>query len=85
MSVGFNDEEIESNMQRRIFDLSEKDRTALMTIKAEIRREARQRCLDELEAFSKGEEIESGVGTDVERVYLLLLQRHENRQGFTPA
>jgi hypothetical protein len=48
----------------------------------QIRSEARKRCLDELEAFSKGEDIESGVGVDVERAYLLLIQRHEQKDGF---
>lgn len=46
---------------------------------AQIRRETRKRCLDEFEAFSNGEDIEGGVGSDVERVYLTMLQRHDRR------
>jgi hypothetical protein len=43
--------------------------------KAAVRREAWQRVLDEFEALSKGEEIDSGIGVDVERVFYLALQR----------
>lgn len=70
MSLLFNDEEIEANMLRRIAAV---DTTALAELKAQIRREARKRCLDEIEALAKGESIESGIGADVERVYYLAL------------
>jgi hypothetical protein len=39
---------------------------------AEIRRESRQRTLDELKAFSTHQPIEAGVGVDVERAYWLV-------------
>jgi hypothetical protein len=42
---------------------------------ARIRRESRRRCLDEIEAISKGSDIESGVGSDVVRVFALALAR----------
>ena len=46
---------------------------------AEIRRESRQRTLDELKAFSTHQPIEAGVGVDVERAYWLvrLVMRQE--------
>jgi hypothetical protein len=48
---------------------------------AEIRREARKRCLDEIEALSKNESIESGVGSDVEKVYYLaILSKNEKKE-----
>jgi hypothetical protein len=56
--------------------------SSLPELKAEIRREARKRCLEELEAYSKGEDIESGIGVDVERAYLMMIQRHEQKDGF---
>jgi hypothetical protein len=47
---------------------------------AGIRRESRKRCLDEIEALAKREDIEAGVGADVESVYLIALQREANRR-----
>ena len=47
---------------------------------AEIRREARDRCLDEIEALSKGEDIEFGVGVDVNRAYYLAIHRYSQKQ-----
>jgi hypothetical protein len=47
---------------------------------AEVRREARQRALDELEALATGTRIEAGVGVDVEAAYWklrALLSRRE--------
>ena len=44
---------------------------------AEIRREARKRTLDEFMALSSGEQIECGIGVDVERAYYLILARNE--------
>jgi hypothetical protein len=46
---------------------------------ARIRRESRRRCLDEIEAISKGSDIESGVGSDVMRVYAIALARVQSR------
>ena len=48
------------------------DIASLVELKAQIRREARKRCLDEIEALFKGKSIESGIGADVERVYYLI-------------
>jgi hypothetical protein len=45
---------------------------------ARIRRESRQRCLDEFECLSKNDR--SNVGVDVERVYLLSIQRAEQQE-----
>ncbi len=47
---------------------------------AEIRSEARKRCLDEIEALSKNESIEFGIGCDVNRVYCFAMQRYSQRE-----
>ena len=56
-------------------ELKISDHAALLELKAEIRREARKRCLDEIEALSTNTLIEAGVGCDVYRVYKLAVQR----------
>jgi hypothetical protein len=42
---------------------------------AAIRREARQRCIDEIMALTCGLSIEAGVGEDIRRAYLLSVQK----------
>ena len=46
----------------------------------EIRRESRRRCLDEIEALSKGESIKHGIGSDVERIYCFVVQRYSQKE-----
>lgn len=58
-------------------------KAAMPAREAEIRRETWKRVLDELEAFSKGEDIEGGVASDVERTYWTILQRHQKKEGFS--
>lgn len=44
---------------------------------AEIRRETRQRCIDEIMALTYGLAIDSGVGEDIRRAYLLSMQKFQ--------
>lgn len=50
-------------------------------LKAKIRREARNRCLDEIESLANGESIEHGIGLDVERVYSLSVLKTKQTNG----
>lgn len=56
-------------------------RSGLSERDAEIRREARKRCLEEFEAFSKGEAIEAGIGSDVEATFVLAMHWYMKRMG----
>jgi hypothetical protein len=47
---------------------------------AKIRREARARALDEMRSLMWGQEIESGVGVDVETLWKLVVLQAKGRQ-----
>lgn len=48
--------------------------------KAEIRRSSRMRCLDEVTALIRGDDMYSGIGSDVKRAYYFAVQA-ANRKG----